>query len=122
MVVRAPSGSSSRHDARATPRAPDASEREACEFLSQQVEPYLRRERRTTLVRAVHSAVNLGRLHALAALPERQRRDLLEAIELRVETSRRAPRPRALVRLTSTISSAPAAERGWGRRLAAPAR
>ncbi len=101
---------------------PDPTEREACRFLADQVLPYLVRDRRSALARTIRTAVAEGRLAPLARLPERARRDLLEAIEGRIELSGRAPSPMAVVRLTSVISSTPVPERGSGRRLAAPAR
>ncbi|MCI4339787.1 MAG: hypothetical protein L3J73_00765 [Thermoplasmata archaeon] len=102
--------------------APDPVEREACRFLAAHVEPFLARDRRSALARTVRAAISEGRLAPLARLPERSRRDLLEAIEERIEASGRSPSPQAVVRLTSVISSTPVPDRGSGRRLAAPAR
>jgi hypothetical protein len=99
-----------------------AADREAVQFLHKHVAPALRRDHHTALAKAVGSAVADGSLGALASLPERQRRDLLEAIESKIDTGTSSLSPRALVRLTSAIAALPPAERYLGRRLAAPAR
>ena len=102
--------------------APDPVEREACRFLDDHVRPYLPKEKGSVLNRTIRTVVSEGRLAPLARLPERSRRDLLETIERRIESSGRSPSPLAVVRLTSVISSTPVPDRGAGRRLAAPAR
>jgi len=101
---------------------PDGAEREACRYLSEVVAPYLTRARRPVLLRAVRTAAREGVLRPLSALPERQRRELLETIEERVDRARPKPTPRAIVRLTSVVAAAPVADRGVRRRLAPPAR
>jgi hypothetical protein len=102
--------------------APDPSDREACRFLGQEVLPRLRKDRRTALVKSVRAAADSGELAPLGRLPERSRRELLEAIENRLDAARHGPSPQAVVRLTSVISATPVPDRGAGRRLAAPAR
>ena len=102
--------------------ARDATEREACRFLSQEVVPWLARSRRPILWRAVRSATRDGALGPLGGLAERQRRDLLDVIEQRVDLGRGRASPRAIVRLTSIVGATPTSQRGLVRRLAPPAR
>jgi hypothetical protein len=107
----------------ATPSAhASPADREACRFLAEQVEPYLKRAQRPALAKAVHSAVAAERLEPLGRLAERQRRELLETIEERIESARTGPSPTALVRLTSVISAVALPDQQFGRRVASPAR
>jgi hypothetical protein len=102
--------------------ASDRIEREACQFLDREVAPALTRARRAVLANAVRGAANRGALAPLGRLPERQRRELLQAIEARVESSRGSPSPSALVRLTSVIAASPRVDPPLVRGLASPAR
>jgi hypothetical protein len=97
-------------------------DRDACRYLSEELAPYLRHARRPVLAKAVRGAVEKGTLTPLTKLPERQRRELLEVLEARLETTHRGPSPTVLVRLTSAIASPTEADLGLGRRVASPAR
>ena len=98
-----------------------ALDREAVEFLSRRILPGLRSETHQPLASALRAAAKAGRLGGLSSLPERQRRELLEVIERRLDRAPEAAPPRVVVRLTSVISGVPSQERET-RRLAAPAR
>lgn len=71
---------------------------------------------------AVGAAIAQRALEPLAGLPERTRRELLEAIEACVERAPASATPRAVVRLTSVVGAVALPERALGRRLAPPAR
>ncbi|MCI4330231.1 MAG: hypothetical protein L3K19_00065 [Thermoplasmata archaeon] len=97
-------------------------DREACRFLRLQVEPTLEPSHEAPLLKVVREAVEATDLSLLQRLSERQRRRLLTAMEERLTGARPAPSPRALVRLTSALSSGATPEEGFGRQLAPPAR
>jgi hypothetical protein len=101
---------------------PDATDREALQYLHAEIGPILRRERLQPVLRAVKSAVARGELAPLGRLPERQRRALLSAIERRLAQSRRTPSPKVVVRLAARIATAPAPDGRFGRWMAPPAR
>jgi hypothetical protein len=90
--------------------------------LGNEIQPALRRGERTTLVRAVTAAVGSGSVTVLGRLAERHRRELLETIDARLAAGRPAPTPRALVRLTSVIATAPEPTARRARVFASPAR
>jgi hypothetical protein len=94
----------------------------ACRFLRDEVVPTLESERHRALQDAVERAVDARRLEPLHELSVHEKRELLELLERRVEAARRAPDPRAIVRLTSVLSTAPALEGPLARSLASPAR
>ena len=94
----------------------------ACRFLTDELAPYLHRSRRTVLARAVRTAAASGTLASLTKLPERQRRELLEILEARLDATRHGPSPTVVVRLTSAIALPPESDHGLGRRVASPAR
>jgi hypothetical protein len=94
----------------------------ACRLLRDEILPALERERRRPLAQAVDRAVARSRLDALETLSAREKRELLELLEREVERSPRRPDPRAIVRLTSVLSAAPAADTALARSLAPPAR
>jgi hypothetical protein len=99
-----------------------AADREALAYLGTEIQPALRRGERTMLARAVTSALGSGSVASLGRLPERHRRELLETIDARLAAGRPAPTPRALVRLTSVIATAPAPTARRARAFASPAR
>jgi hypothetical protein len=100
---------------------PDA--REAAKFLLTEIAPPLARRHRPDLVRAIHDRAADGDLARLGQLPERDRRELLEAIEKRLERRRRAiPSPGAVVRLATALLALPTPDSQIARRLASPAR
>jgi hypothetical protein len=99
-----------------------ATDREALEYLGKEIQPALRREERAILVRAVTAAVGSGSVTALGRLAERHRRVLLETIDARLAAGRPAPTPRALVRLTSVIATAPEPGARRAHIVASPAR
>ena len=97
--------------------------REAAKFLLTEIAPPLARHRRVDLVRAIHDRAADGDLARLGRLPERDRRELLEAIEKRLAGRRRTtPSPATIVRLTTAILALPAPDNLLARRLASPAR
>lgn len=114
-----PSGPALPSDPRLPPA--DPAEREAVRFLREGLLPALKGPGAPRLARAVRSALDRGALDGLGRLPERDRRDLLEAIEEAPAAARRAASPRAMVRLTSVIAQAPEATQAE-RRVASPAR
>jgi hypothetical protein len=97
-------------------------DREALAYLGKEIQPVLRRGERTTLAKAVTVAVGSGSVSSLGRLPERHRRELLETIDARLAAGRPAPTPRALVRLTSVIATAPVPTARRARVFASPAR
>jgi hypothetical protein len=99
-----------------------AADREALEYLGSEIRPALRRGERATLVRAVDAAVGAGSVQGLARLAEKHRRELLETIDAKLASGRPAPTPRALVRLTSVIATAPEPSPSRARVVASPAR
>jgi hypothetical protein len=111
---------------RATPSAGRSAvsliDREALAYLGQEIQPVLRRGERTTLAKAVTVALGSGSVSSLGRLPERHRRELLETIDARLAAGRPAPTPRALVRLTSVIATAPEPTARRARVFASPAR
>ena len=104
------------------PGRPSVIDREALEYLGREIRPVLRRGERRGLARAISTAVTAGSVGELGRLGERQRRELLETIENRLSRGRRAPSPRALVRLTSVIAAAPDPNEPRARSIASPAR
>ncbi|MCI4332889.1 MAG: hypothetical protein L3K01_04060 [Thermoplasmata archaeon] len=99
-----------------------AADREVLDYLGKEIQPALRRGERTTLVRAVTAAVGSGSVADLGRLAERHRRELLETIDARLAAGRPAPTPRALVRLTSVIATAPEPNARRAHIVASPAR
>jgi hypothetical protein len=97
-------------------------DREALAYLQSEIRPALRRGERTALAKAVTAAVGAGSISSLGRLPERHRRELLETIDARLAAGRPAPTPRALVRLTSVIATAPQPRDLRARIVASPAR
>jgi hypothetical protein len=106
-----------------SPEAPSSVvDREALAYLQREIHPALRRGEHAVLDRAVTAAVGSGSVTSLGRLPERHRRELLETIDARLAAGRPAPTPRALVRLTSVIATAPAPSALRARVVASPAR
>ncbi len=97
-----------------------AAEREAVRFLRHELLPSLRRAGNATLLRPVERAAETGHLDAIAHLPERTRRELLDYLDTAFPAGRRSPR--AVVTLTSTVAQLPPPQAGIGHRLASPAR
>jgi hypothetical protein len=88
-------------------RAPTAVDREVLDYLGREIQPTLRSAAHRPLANALRSAVGAGSVSGLGRLEERQRRELLVAIESRLSRSRRVLPPRALVRLTSVVCAVP---------------
>ncbi|MCI4325124.1 MAG: hypothetical protein L3K00_04475 [Thermoplasmata archaeon] len=105
----------------ASPRS-SVVDREALAYLQSEIHPALRRGDRAVLARAVTAAVGTGSVASLGRLAERHRRELLETIDARLAAGRPAPTPRALVRLTSVIATAPPSNAVRARIVASPAR
>lgn len=92
------------------------------EFLVEALVPALQRSKESGLARAIRRSVMRGRLDELARLPERQRRELLERVERRLDKGRRGPSPRSIVRLTTVLAAAPEGDLPYGRRFVSPPR
>lgn len=105
-----------------TGRRADAVDRELLTFLAQQIEPTVAREQNPRLLAALREVLRDGNVDGLGRLPERFRRELLATVDARVADPRKAPSPRAVVRLASAISNAPAVDPAIDRLLATPAR
>ncbi|MCI4344282.1 MAG: hypothetical protein L3J87_01475 [Thermoplasmata archaeon] len=97
-------------------------DRELLAFLEAQIVPALARDRRTRLLGAVQRAIRSHDPERLGALPERLRRELLGAVEIRLNGRHGAPSPGVVVRLVTALSALPSPDAGLGHLLATPAR